>query len=144
MVKGLILLLCCGPLFLLPSCSHKAASHGEPQGKHPVFRHVSPQDAYSLMQAHHRSGMLVVVDLRTPEEFEKERVEGAINVSYYSQDFRKALEALDRDKIYLIYCRTGKRSGETVQMMKVMGFRTVYPVSGGIQRWLADDLPLVP
>ena len=65
---------------------------------------------------------LVVLDVRTPEEFSEGHLEGAVLVDFYDADFAEQLAALDPDVPYLVYCRSGNRSGQTLDIMQQLGF----------------------
>jgi rhodanese-related sulfurtransferase len=84
---------------------------------------------------------LVVLDIRTPEEFAAGHIAGAINIDYYADDFEQRLEALDRDVPYVMYCNSGNRSSSTLPLMDSIGFSEVYELEGGIQAWLSAGLP---
>jgi len=81
------------------------------------------------------SGEYVVVDIRTPEEFQTGHIKGAINVDFYSPDFKSTVAKLDRNKKYLYYCRSGHRSGEASTLAKELGFNVAYELKGGINAW---------
>ena len=53
------------------------------------------------------------------------------------------MNELDKDKIYLIYCRSEGQSGNTLAMMKKLGFKEVYNMLGGITEWVKNGLPIV-
>lgn len=72
----------------------------------------------------------VVIDVRTPEEYEAGHLEGARNIDVRSDDFRAGVELLDKDKTYYLYCRTGNRSHQAAEIMKDLGFEAVYNVGG--------------
>lgn len=72
----------------------------------------------------------VVIDVRTPEEFEAGHLRGAMNLNVRSDDFRAGVELLDRDTKYFLYCRTGNRSQQAAQIMNDLGFKAVYNVGG--------------
>ena len=82
------------------------------------------------------------MDVRTPEEYSRGHISNALNIDYYATDFQEQLDKLPRDKEYLLYCRTGNRSGHTLKTMQEMGFRHVYNLRGGISQWNAEGLPL--
>lgn len=103
--------------------------------KMPVIVSVSAQD----FQEEVEDKNAVVLDIRTPEEFNNGRIKGAINIDYYKPDFRDKLSELDKDKPYKIYCNSGNRSGKTLQLMKEMGFTDVTELSGGIQAWISNN-----
>ena len=85
---------------------------------------------------------LVVLDVRTPEEFAEGHLEGAVLVDFYDADFADQLAALDPDVPYLLYCRSGNRSGETLGVMEQLGFTSVADVDGGIVAWADAGLPV--
>ena len=84
----------------------------------------------------------VIIDVRTPEEFAEGHIENVINLDYYSETFRDELNKLDKNKMYLIYCRSGNRSGKALNIMEELNFREVYNMSGGIIEWKAKELPI--
>jgi rhodanese-related sulfurtransferase len=86
---------------------------------------------------------LVVLDVRTPEEFAEGHLEGAELLDFYRADFADQLAALDRGVPYLLYCRSGNRSGQALEMMRQLGFEDVTEVEGGVISWSQEGLPLV-
>jgi phage shock protein E len=85
---------------------------------------------------------LVVLDVRTPEEFAEGHLDGAVLVDFYDADFAEQLAALDPDVPYLMYCRSGNRSGQALGVMEQLGFSSVADVGGGILAWTAAGLPV--
>ena len=78
----------------------------------------------------------VVLDVRTPEEFETSRIANSINIDFYNpQNFISELEKLDKEITYYIYCRTGTRSSNSCVIMNEMGFKKTYNLLGGIVEW---------
>ena len=86
---------------------------------------------------------LVVLDVRTPDEFATGHLAGAVNLDYYASDFADDLAALDREVPYLLYCRSGNRSAEARETMRGLGFTEVYEIAGGITAWTEAGLPLL-
>ena len=84
-----------------------------------------------------------LVDVRTPEEFQSGRLEGALNINFYDADFAQKMAKLDREKPLLIYCAVGGRSGKAAEQMTAMGFKNVVNLTGGIQAWRAKGKPVV-
>lgn len=76
-----------------------------------------------------------LLDLRTPEEYSAGHMPGARMIDTYAADFDAKLDGLDRDSPYLIYCRTGSRSGEVARMMERKGFKEVYNLTMGLLEW---------
>ena len=86
---------------------------------------------------------LVILDVRTPEEFTEAHLDGATMIDFYLDDFDDRVADLDRDVPYLVYCRSGNRSGQTVAIMEELGFADVADVDGGIVSWFDAGLPTV-
>jgi rhodanese-related sulfurtransferase len=86
---------------------------------------------------------LVILDVRTPEEFAEGHLEGAIMIDFYEDDFADQIADLDPDVPYLVYCRSGNRSGQTAAIMEELGFADVSDVDGGIVSWFDSGLPTV-
>ncbi|HMP99785.1 MAG TPA: rhodanese-like domain-containing protein [Cyclobacteriaceae bacterium] len=76
----------------------------------------------------------VLLDVRTPGEFQSGHIKGAKNIDFYSSDFRDKVNQLDKDKEYFLYCRSGARSASACNMMAKAGFK-VYNLDGGIGEW---------
>ncbi len=81
---------------------------------------------------------LVVLDIRTPEEFAEGHLAGAINIDYYADDFEAQLAELDLSVPYVMYCRSGNRSSKALPLMDSIGFEEVYELDGGISAWQAS------
>ena len=77
----------------------------------------------------------VILDVRDESEMVEGFIEGYELINMFSPDFIDRLEDLDRDKTYLVYCRSGNRSAQTCGLMTRMGFERVYNLNGGIMAW---------
>ena len=108
-----------------------------------ITEDITPQEAFTLIQENQDNPDFVIIDVRTPNEFAEGHIENAIIIDYYSETFRDDVNKLDKDKTYLIYCRSGGRSGKTLDIMEELNFREVHNVSGGIIQWKAEGLPTV-
>lgn len=84
----------------------------------------------------------IILDIRTPQEFDSGKINGAVNIDFYSPTFQKRLEELDRKKTYFVYCNSGNRSKAALGIMRNLGFQRVYELSGGIQEWSARNFPI--
>jgi rhodanese-related sulfurtransferase len=76
-----------------------------------------------------------VIDVRTPEEYALGYIEGAILIDYKASDFQASISALNRNVTYLIYCRSGNRSGKASIIMDSLGFKKIYDLKGGYMNW---------
>ncbi len=79
----------------------------------------------------------IVLDVRAPEELSEGFIPNYRQINFFNTSFREEVERLDRSKTYLVYCRSGNRSGKACQMMSKMGFENLYNLRGGIQAWNA-------
>jgi len=79
----------------------------------------------------------VVLDVRTPDEIDAGKVGEAMELDYYEPSFGGDLAKLDKDKSYLVYCKSGGRSAKTAQQMIDLGFARVYNLTGGYTSWYA-------
>lgn len=102
----------------------------------PGYGFVTPDQAVELAA----SGV-TVIDVRTPEEYAEGHIDGAQLIDFYSDTFAEQIAALDPDDEYLVYCRSGNRSGQTTALMQQNGIDQVWDLQGGV---IAGDLPLVP
>jgi len=108
-----------------------------------VLEDIGVQDAFELIQRNQGNQDFIIIDIRTPEEFNEGHIENAINIDFYSETFKEDLDKLDKNKTYFIYCRSGNRSGRAMPIMKDLGFKEVYNLSVGIKEWIAEGLPVV-
>ncbi|WAC03388.1 rhodanese-like domain-containing protein [Lacinutrix neustonica] len=80
-----------------------------------------------------------ILDVRTEEEVEEGYIPNAKNLNIFKgQAFIYELEALDKDKNYYVYCKSGGRSGQACGIMSQMGFKNAYNLLGGFQEWTGE------
>lgn len=77
----------------------------------------------------------ILLDVRTPAEYQSGHIEGAINMDIKAPDFLKKVSTLDRELEYLVYCRSGKRSVTACNRMAEAGFGRLNNLKGGILAW---------
>lgn len=105
------------------------------------IRLVTAQDGAALLDSPPED--LVILDVRTAEEFDEAHIDGAVMLDFYRDDFADQLAELDPDVPYLLYCRSGNRSGQTAGLMSQLGFTDVADVDGGVIAWADAGLPLI-
>ena len=85
---------------------------------------------------------VVLLDVRTANEFAEGHIEGAINIDQGQSDFmEKAKAALPTDKKIAVYCRSGRRSANAAGKLAAEGYRCVN-LKGGIVAWKEADKPV--
>lgn len=102
------------------------------------MRSISTQQAHDLIEERDGDSDFVILDVRTLREYEEGYIEDAVNMDFYADTFTDELDGLDRDNTYLLYCRSGSRSGSTFKMMRKLGFKDVFNMEGGIEEWSLD------
>lgn len=108
-----------------------------------IIENLTPQEAFTLIEDNQDNLGFVILDVSTPEEFAERHIENATNIDYYSATFRDELDNLDKDKVYLVYCPTGMRSGASLAIMEELDFVEVYNMLGGIDAWQEEELPVI-
>ena len=93
---------------------------------------LSPNEFASAMKAHPKA---ILLDVRTPEEFESGHLPGALNIDIRGYDFHEQIETLDPNTSYFVYCRSGARSTSACKFMESKGFEEVINLQGGILAW---------
>ncbi len=89
---------------------------------------------------------VIVLDVRTPEEYAMGHIEGALNINIAEADFSEKVSKLDRDKTYIVHCAMNVKNGRTAQSLEIMssfGFNKLLNMKGGIVAWEQSGHPLV-
>jgi len=103
---------------------------------------LSPQECFDLIQENSDNDRFTILDVRTKGEYDPEHIEDAYNRDFYAADFREQLDSLDKSRVYLLYCRSGNRSGQTLDLAEELAFDTVFNMIGGITQWNLDGYPV--
>lgn len=108
-----------------------------------ICRECSPRELEQLLQNGRESSGCVILDIRTPEEYSSGCIARAKNIDSSEPGLNEILEKLDKSRTYAIYCRRGLRAARVLRIMADLGFREVYSLQGGVERWKEAGLPLV-
>ena len=101
---------------------------------------IEPAAAWNMIKANTSNPDLVIIDVRTEEEYLREHIPRSINLNVQSPSFRRDIDSLDRNKTYILYCRAANRSATARNIMKEAGFKNVTDISGGINAWMKAGL----
>ena len=74
---------------------------------------------------------IVIIDIRTPEEFASGHLAKAKNINFSAGNFKAELAKLDKGKTYLMHCRSGGRSTASLPVWKELGFKKVLHLDSG-------------
>lgn len=100
------------------------------------FESITPKEAQALIQS---GEQVTVLDVRTPDEFTKEHIEGAILIPLQTLDKNLALIANVKNQKVIVYCHSSNRSVSASRLLADNGFSPLN-VSGGITEWKAQGL----
>jgi len=128
-------------LVLTAGCGEKTELN-TPGATKQLIRDVTANEAFSLIQQNQDNPDFIIIDVRTPKEFAEAHIENAINIDFRSATFKNEISKLDRNKKYLIYCRSGNRSRGALDAMVELGFKQVYHLSDGIVKWIEEGYPV--
>ena len=104
-----------------------------------VVKEITPLEADSLI----KSGGVIGIDVREPEEFKSERIKGAILIPRGLLEFEIDKKVPDKKTKIIIYCKKGGRGILAAESLIKMGYKDVLSITGGLVGWEAKGLPIV-
>ena len=96
-----------------------------------TYRQISQSEAKKMMETEKD---FIILDVRTQEEFDEKHIENAILIPDYEIEQKAEKMLPDKDRLILVYCRSGRRSKNASQKLAQMGYTNVYEF-GGINTW---------
>lgn len=106
-----------------------------------IYKRFTALQCDSLIKANESNPNFVILDVRTPSEWNNYHLLGSVNHSTGSATFDAELAALPKHKLYLLHCQSGGRSAGAFAKMKTLGFAEVYEMIGGLNSWNSAKLP---
>jgi phage shock protein E len=103
---------------------------------------VKPVNSTAVMEIITHNPQINILDIRTPAEFAKGHIKGAINVDFKAPDFAKNIAKLNNHRTYILHCRSGNRSKKSLKLLKENNFGTIYHFEGGFNEWQASGQPV--
>ncbi|MDQ3141815.1 MAG: rhodanese-like domain-containing protein [Bacteroidota bacterium] len=104
------------------SCAQKSNGDYKNIDQHEFLRLMTQKD-------------VVILDLRTPDEYNNDHIPNSKLVDYSSPNFNIEIDKLDKSKKYLVYCGAGGRSSKAAALMGSKGFNSIYNLNGGFSSW---------
>ena len=83
-----------------------------------------------------------LIDVRSPEEFNGEHLNNAVNINWSNPDFESKIKLLNKNKPIFVYCKAGGRSIKAATKLAELGFIEIYNLGGGILSWNSENLPI--
>ncbi|MCC3305900.1 rhodanese-like domain-containing protein [Sneathiella sp. HT1-7] len=127
-IRFVVLVLGIIPFIFLEIAPSDAADTRDQYG----YIHV---DASAAAQIIANSPEVIILDIRTPAEFNEGHIKNAINIDYYAPDFDEQITALDPNASYVLHCRSGGRSGRALSVLRENNLIDVTHLKGGIISW---------
>lgn len=109
-------------------------------GEKPKENMIETKNSYEQITANQAKELMeketgyIIIDARTQEEFDEGHIEGAILIPEYEISQRAEKELPDKDRLILVYCRSGRRSKIASQALVDLGYTNVKEF-GGIIDW---------
>lgn len=133
-------------VFFLSGCSEKKLSPSDSKTNAPSesslpedssnttfkVRNVTGTEGESLLK---KRPDIIVLDLRTPDEFNEGHIANAINIDFWGDDFSSQLAKLDKNQTYLLHCQSGGRSSSALEIFRKKGFSNLIHLNEGIATW---------
>ena len=94
------------------------------------YSEITAEEAKEMIDAEE----LIILDVRTPEEYEDGHIEGALLIPDYDLKNLADSKLPDKDEKILVYCRSGSRSKAAAKVLVDMGYTNIHDF-GGIINW---------
>lgn len=108
-----------------------------------TVKNLNVKEGHDLIEKNKNNPDFVILDVRTPGEFNSGHIQNAINIDYKASDFKDNISNLDKNKTYALYCRSGRRAVASSDIMSELGFQHIYQF-GGIKEWQEAGYKLTP
>jgi len=99
---------------------------------------VTPQQVHELQVK--KDPSLLVIDVRSAEEYAAGHVPGAVNIPH--DQVASRLAEIPKDKEVVLYCRSGRRSGLAAETLEANGYKNLQLMQGDMPGWEKAGLPV--
>ena len=98
-----------------------------------TIKNLDSKQALNLIDKNQNNPDFIILDVRTPEEYNSGHIINAVNIDYKSGNFKEDINKLSKDKVYTVYCRSGRRAALSSEIMGNLGFKYIYDIGGILQ-----------
>ena len=128
----LLFALLAASLALLSGCalSKTKEDTAKESSSKSAYHKISTEEAYEMIA----SQEVVVVDVRTQEEYDGGHIENAVLLPNESIGSEMPEALPDKEATLLVYCRSGRRSKDAAEKLLALGYQSVYDF-GGVIDW---------
>ncbi|GAA5138136.1 rhodanese-like domain-containing protein [Thalassotalea piscium] len=103
---------------------------------------VTQQQVLSLKAAE-KAPKFIILDVRTPQEYAEQHIDGAINVSHTDIENNLSMLSQYKDTMVIVHCRSGKRADIAENILLKNGFNQIKHLAGDMNGWVAAGLPTI-
>jgi phage shock protein E len=128
-----------GAAMLLQACAPTQTVQSASLGTAAAIQKLTAGQVKEVVQ---QNKDIIVLDVRTPEEFKEGHLARAVNINYLSDNFTEQVEQLDKSKTYLLYCKSGTRSSKAGSLMLTKGFGSLLDSVAGFETLKETGLPV--
>lgn len=109
-----------------------------PPANNAIFQEITAPLAHERI----KQGDLLILDVRSPNEFYQGFIPGALLIPL--QQLHERLPEIEnyKEKEILIYCRSGRRSAVASELLIQKGFRKVFNLKGGVNAWMQENFEI--
>jgi phage shock protein E len=96
-----------------------------------------------LERMENKDASMIILDVRTPEEFAAGHIAGAVNIPYTHLPARLSELTDAGDKDIVLYCATGVRAERAAERMREQGYSRLLHLDGDMKAWEEKNRPKV-
>lgn len=114
------------------TASQSSSNSSKETSSQSVSKDISIEESKKLIN---EGNVNLILDVRNEDEFAKGHLKNAIQIPV--KELKENLSDIEKfkDELVLIYCRSGKRSAEAVDILKENGFKNLVHMKDGISKW---------
>lgn len=120
-----------------PSTENQTAEAAKPQteGQASTGAKIYTDDVAAFEAGMSNTPRFILIDVRTPQEYQEGALANAANIDFYASDFKNKLGELPKGFPVYVYCRSGGRSANAAKVLVEMGYTEVHDLKGGYLAW---------
>lgn len=99
-----------------------------------IIKKISVSEAKEFINTNKDNDNFKIIDIRTFAEYTAGNIEKSANIDFFG-NFEEEISKLDKDDKYLIYCQSGSRSAQAINLFREFDFNEVYELEGGYKAW---------
>lgn len=103
---------------------------------------ITVEEAAVFLAKHKGADDVVLIDIRTKNEFDSVKIENSVNIDFSLPEFPDTINKLEKDKRYILVDQNGRKSAMAYELMKEQRFPKIHYIIGGINEWTKFNFPV--